>query len=499
MPNYIIGLDQSTQGTKALLFNHLGELIKRVDKPHRQIVNEVGFVEHDPEEIYQNAIYVLKQLILSAGIEKSEITAIGITNQRETTVAFHPDGTPAYPAIVWQCARAQHICDKIAGAGYSKQIKEVTGLELSPYFSAAKMAWILENVPNANSLLQNGDLRIGTMDTYLIYRLTKGKSYVTDCSNASRTQLMNLKTLNWDQTMCDIFQIPIISLPSIQASDSFFGETDIEGFLPKPIPIHAVLGDSQGALFGQGCMKKGMVKVTYGTGSSVMMNAGKSPVKTENGIVSSVGWKINEEVTYVIEGNINYAGAVITWMKEDLRLFDTVSQCEKLANSACLKDTVYLVPAFTGLGAPYWASEAKGMICGMTRNTRREEIIRAGLDCIAYQIRDVLESIAKSTGIQAKELRADGGATKNKYLMQFQSNITEIPLYIAETEELSGLGVAYLAGIKTKLYRKDITKFINYHKYEAKMPKEEVNKKLSGWREAIGLVIGTRQDKAASD
>ncbi len=492
MPNYIIGLDQSTQGTKALLFNHLGELVKRIDRPHRQIVNKEGWVEHDPEEIYQNSLSVIKTLIESSGIEKSEIAALGITNQRETTVAFHPDGTPFYPAIVWQCARAQHICDEIAASGYAKQIKEVTGLELSPYFSAAKMAWILDNIPNAKELSKAGKLKFGTIDTYLIYRLTRGSSYVTDYSNASRTQLMNLKTLTWDKSICDIFQVPLESLPKMQDSDSYFGETDIDGFLPKPIPIHAVLGDSQGALFGQGCIKKGMVKVTYGTGSSVMMTAGDHLVETGDGIVSSVGWKINGEVTYVIEGNINYAGAVITWLKDDLKLFDTVSESEELAKLANPMDTVYLIPAFTGLGAPYWVSDAKGMICGMTRNTKREEIVRAGLDSIAYQIHDVLERITTTTGIKAKELRVDGGATKNDYLMQFQSDITQMPLYVAETEELSCLGVAYLAGMKINLYPSNITSNIKYREYEAKMLPEEVHRKVLGWKDALSLIVRDR-------
>ena len=310
MGKYIIGIDQSTQGTKSLLFDENGELLARADLPHRQIVNEKGWVEHDPEEFYRNVIQTVRNVVEKAGISKEEIVGAGISNQRETALSWDREGRPVYNAIVWQCARGEAICQRLKA--HEAMIKERTGLQLSPYFSAAKLAWIQENVEEARELAAKGLLRCGTVDSFLVYRLTGGKVYRTDYSNASRTQLFNISTLSWDEEICALFGISPKLLPEVTDSDGYYGETDFEGFLERPIPIHGVLGDSHGALFGQGCLEKGMVKATYGTGSSVMMNVGEQPVFSQHGVVSSLAWGMNGKVHYVLEGNINYTGAVIT-------------------------------------------------------------------------------------------------------------------------------------------------------------------------------------------
>ena len=485
---YIIGIDQSTQGTKALLFDSQGELLDRADLPHRQIIDERGWVEHDPEEFYANVIQTVKNVIERAGVDKNKVAGVGISNQRETALAWDRTGKPVYNAVVWQCARGEAICERIKDAG--DMIKERTGLQLSPYFSAAKIAWILENVEGARSLAQEGRLCYGTVDSFLVYRLTGGKVYQTDFSNASRTQLFNIRTLSWDKKICDIFGIPVENLPEVTDSDGYYGETDFEGYLENPVPIHGVLGDSHGALFGQGCLEKGMVKATYGTGSSVMMNVGEEPVFSRHGVVSSLAWGMNGKVNYVLEGNINYTGAVITWLTKDLKLVDSPGQTEELAFAASPEDRTYLVPAFTGLGAPYWDSKATGILCGITRTTNQAEVARAALDSIAYQITDILKAMEDDSGISIQELRVDGGPTKNKYLMQFQSDIAGIPVKVPASEEFSGIGAAYAAGIGLGIYDREAL-FSKQQRttYEPEMEQEEVDIKYKGWKEAVGLVL----------
>ena len=409
MGKYIIGIDQSTQGTKSLLFDENGELLARADLPHRQIVNEKGWVEHDPEEFYRNVIQTVRNVVEKAGISKEEIVGAGISNQRETALSWDREGKPVYNAIVWQCARGEAICQRLKA--HEAMIKERTGLQLSPYFSAAKLAWIQENVEEARELAAKGLLRCGTVDSFLVYRLTGGKVYRTDYSNASRTQLFNISTLSWDEEICALFGISPKLLPEVTDSDGYYGETDFEGFLERPIPIHGVLGDSHGALFGQGCLEKGMVKATYGTGSSVMMNVGEQPVFSQHGVVSSLAWGMNGKVHYVLEGNINYTGAVITWLEKDLKLIASAGETEELAKKAAPEDHTYLVPAFTGLGAPYWDSGAEGILYGITRTTGKAEVVRAALDCIAYQITDIIRVMETDSGIPIRALRADGGPT----------------------------------------------------------------------------------------
>ncbi len=483
MGKYILGIDQSTQGTKALLFDGEGRLRARTDLAHRQITNEKGWVEHDPEEIYANTLQAVKAVVEQAGIDKASLAGVGISNQRETSLVWEETGKPCRNAIVWQDSRAETICETLRGQGRAEWVRRKTGIPLSPYFPAAKLSWILKELGEE---WDKSRLYMGTMDTYLVFRLTGGKEYRTDYSNASRTQLFHIEKLCWDEELCRAFDIPIERLARVTDSDGCFGETDFEGYLEHAIPIHGVLGDSHGALLGQGCTGEGMVKTTYGTGSSVMMNIGNRPVFSEHGLVTSLAWKLKGRVSYVLEGNINYTGAVITWMKDDLGLLQSAAESEALAAGAAAEDKTYLVPAFTGLGAPHWDSGAVGVFYGMSRTTGRAELVRAGLESIAYQIRDILKAMEADAGMKLEELRADGGPTKNGYLMQFQSDICRIPVKVARVEELSGMGAAYAAGAALGIYRGEEAEEDRKRKSFLPLMKEETaGLKCAGWQRAL--------------
>lgn len=484
---YILGIDQSTQGTKALLFDSEGKLIGRCDRSHRQIINDKGWVEHDPLEIYQNVLLVSQDVVRKTGIDKSSIVALGISNQRETALAWDKiTGLPVYNAIVWQCARGEEICQKIANEGVADTIKKITGLPLSPYFSAAKLAWILENIEGARSAMEKGRLGLGTIDSWLVYKLSGGDVYKTDYSNASRTQLFNITDLCWDKVVCDYFGIDEKSLPEVSGSNELYGMTDFGGWLDTAIPIQAVMGDSHGALFGQGCHSPGMIKSTYGTGSSVMMNIGDKPIFSQSGLATSLAWSLDGKIEYVLEGNINYTGAVITWLKEQLQFIINAEETTELAENSNPTDKCYFVPAFSGLGAPYWDSEATAMFTGITRITGKNEFVRAALDCIAYQISDIVKLMQQEASVAIKELRVDGGPTRNRYLMQFQADITENLVNVADVEELSGMGSAYAAGLAIGLYEKaKVFQNIQYKTYQPEMTKDERTRRYQGWQKAI--------------
>lgn len=490
MASYVLGIDQSTQGTKALLFDEKGGLIHRCDLPHRQMIDENGWVEHDPEEIYKNTVHVVGKLLKQSGIDPKKVRTVGISNQRETAMVWNrKTGRPIYHAIVWQCARGAAICKNLEEQGYGSAIRNSTGLALSPYFSAAKIAWVLDHVPEAREQAARGELCCGTMDSWLVYRLTGGAEFATDYSNASRTQLFHIRELSWDEEICRMFRIPVSCLAQVRDSDGVFGETDFEGCLPEKIPIRAVMGDSHGALFGQGCLEKGMIKTTYGTGSSIMMNIGETPVFSRR-VVTSLAWSLGGRVQYVLEGNINYTGAVITWLKDDLQIISDPGETEVLAKSANPGDTTYLVPAFSGLGAPYWDSEAKAVFWGMTRTTKRAELVKAGLESIAYQIADVIRAMSEESGIPISRLRADGGPTRNEYLMQFQSDIAGIPIQVPPFEELSGIGAAYAAGIAVGIYEKEaLFSGIGRRAFTPRMEQAEQRRRLDGWNEAVSKVL----------
>ena len=481
---YVLSIDQSTQGTKAILLNEAGQMLCRCDRAHRQIVNEKGWVSHDPQEIYENLLLVVRDAVARAGICAEDILCMGISNQRETTVVWdRQTGKPVCDAIVWQCSRAAELCQRVLDAGFGPMIQSRTGIPASPYFPASKMAWILENIPG----IKGKDLCFGTVDTWLVWKLTG--EYKTDYSNASRTQLMNLHTLQWDEGICAAFGLNASDMPQICDSDSVFGYTDLGGLLEKKIPIHAVLGDSHAALFGQGCLEPGMAKATYGTGSSVMMNIGREPVFSGHGLVTSLAWKYRGVVNYVLEGNINYTGAVITWLKDDVKLISSASETEALARTANPEDGTYLVPAFTGLGAPYWNSKARAMLWGLSRLTGKAEIVKAALECIAYQITDIVKAMEQDIHLKLGQLRTDGGPTKNGYLMQFQSDMLDCPIAVPSAEELSGLGAAFMAGIACGLWQPEILSSLDRRQYEPLMKREAASQKYAGWQEAVSMVL----------
>lgn len=488
MGRYILAVDQSTQGTKGLLFDQDGKMLARADRQHEQIINDSGWVEHDLEEILRNTILVCKEVIEKAGIDSGDIEAMGISNQRETSAAWDKEtGKPVCNAIVWQCARAQQLCD--AHKSEAEQIRLKTGLTLSPYFPASKFAWIMEHVSEARKLAGSGRLALGTIDSWLIYSLSHEKCFKTDYSNASRTQLFHIGKLCWDKEICESFRIPMQALPEVCMSDSCFGTTDLCGILQKKIPIMGVLGDSHGALFGQNCRKKGELKATYGTGSSVMMNLGEKMVIGSPGVVTSLAWGRKNKIEYVLEGNLNYTGASIRWLK-DISLIDSEKETSRMAQQANPEDRTYFVPAFTGLGAPYWDAEATGILTGITRTTGKNEIVKACLDSIAYQITDLIHLMRQESGSKIREVKVDGGPTANAYLMQFQSDMAQAAVRIPELEELSGMGGAYLAGITAGIYDEEkIFEHISYSSFHPKMEMDKMDRLWKGWQQAVTQVL----------
>ncbi len=484
--SYILGIDQSTQGTKAVLVDEDGEIVGRADRSHKQIVNSKGWVSHDLNEIYENVLAASRDVIEKTGVDKSRICAVGISNQRETTAIWNRKGKPLNEAVVWQCSRAQEMLSVLQMD--EKRVKNITGIPLSPFFPAIKMAWLLKYTEAVQNC-RTEEICLGTIDTWLIYKLTKGREFKTDYSNASRTQLFDIHNLCWSKEMCASFGIPMKSLPQICDSDSAFGETDLGGYLEHPVPIHGVAGDSHAALFGQGCHRSGMIKTTYGTGSSIMMNTGDNCVMSRHGLVTSLAWKVGGKVDYVLEGNINYTGAVITWLKDDLRLISSPQETEEAARNANPEDQTILVPAFSGLSMPYWKSEARAMIWHMSRITGRNEIIKSALESIAFQIEAVLEAMRKDSGMEIRELRVDGGPTKNEYLMQLQSNLSNLKVIPARVEELSALGAAYIAGIGCGLFDQDKLFRVSRGKcFEPLMNAEERKAKWNRWEKAVSMV-----------
>lgn len=497
---YVLAIDQSTQGTKAILFDKESNLVCRTDLPHKQIINEKGWVSHDLTEIYRNTIQTVKNLVEKAGIQKEEIACLGISNQRETSAAWsRKTGEPLAPAIVWQCARAEEICERIKNnvviapgreqgisGGVAEMIRLKTGMQLSPYFPAAKFAWLQQNVEEVRRAKANDDLCLGTIDTWLLFRLTMGKVYATDYSNASKTQLFNIHDLKWDCEICSWFGIDPEKLPEVCDSSHLFGQTDFEGYLQEPILIGGVIGDSQGALFGQGCVEKGMIKATYGTGSSVMMNVGERPVRLDLGLVTSIAWGLNGTVNYVLEGNINYTGAVISWLKDDMGLISSPGETQEMAMEANQNDTTYLVPAFSGLGAPYWQPNAKALIYGMSRTTGKKEIVKAALESIAYQITDVVEMMKAENDLEVRKLCVDGGPTGNQYLMRFQSDILRTEVRLPKCEESSALGAGLMAGLYIGMYGMDMIHTAKgNNRYLPSMPDDERRQKYLGWKNAV--------------
>ena len=505
MQGCLLSIDQSTQGTKALVIREDGRVLAKSALPHRQIINGAGWVSHDLNEIFENVLTAGRQAVDTADISLKSLVGIALTNQRETTAAWDRiSGRPLAEAVVWQCTRADVICQEIEKCGRiggradgdtsPVSVNEIflrTGLKLSPYYPAAKMAWLLREISEVREAEKTGTLALGTVDAYLINRLTAGEVFATDTSNASRTQLFDLERMTWDADILSLFGIPGEFLPEVRESDGVFGKTDLGGFLPEPIPILASLGDSHAALFGHGCTEPGDIKVTYGTGSSIMFNTGEHIVRSESGLSSSVAWTRNGKTQYVLEGNVHYAGAVISWLKDEVGLINDSAETEALCRAAAAEDRTYLVPAFTGLGAPWWASHARATLCGMGRQTGRAEIVRAAVESIAYQIRDVIEAMRADTGRSISCVHADGGPTVNGYLMQFQSDILEAGVAIPEVSDQSAVGVALMAGLKAGLWSEsDVMKMTKPTKtFFPHMDKKERLIRLAGWEEAVRRVI----------
>lgn len=492
MSRYILAVDQSTQGTKGLLFDEKGVLAGRADRPHKQIVSPQGWISHDLNEIRRNTLAVCHDVVEKTGVDKADIAAFAISNQRETTAAWDKvTGEPVCEAIVWQCARAAAIAERVeALPGMAQTVQKRTGIPLSPYFPAAKMAWLLQNAPAAAQLAKQGRLALGTIDSWLLSFLCEGRPHKTDYSNASRTQLFDIVNLRWDEELCRAFGVPVEALPQVCMSDSNFGLTDLGGWLDTPIPVHGVLGDSHGALFGQDCRQPGQIKATYGTGSSVMMHIGDAPKFSDRGLVTSLAWGMGGKVQYVFEGNLNYTGAVMTWLKKDVGLITTDAEATQLAKAANPDDRAYFVPAFTGLGAPYWDSHATGMLTGITRTTGRKEIAKACLECIGYQITDLVQLMGQDAGLPVDTLRVDGGPTASDYLMQFQADMANAYVRVPALQELSGMGAAYAAGIATGLYDpQTVYDHVRHQTYAPAMDPARREVLYHGWQEAILKVL----------
>lgn len=444
MNSKIIAIDQSTSATKAMLFSAECRLLKRVNIEHRQYYPRQGWVEHDPVEIYNNTVKAIATL-LDGAPESDTDYSLAITNQRETVVVWNRlTGEPVYNAVVWQCQRGAELCRALKEAGHEETVRAKSGLMIDPFFSATGVKWILDNVDGASEAASRGELLLGTMESWLIWKLTRGQVHACDYTNASRTLLFNIHTLGWDSELLDIFGIPASMLPKALPSDSVFGETDIEGLFKTPITIAGAIGDSHGALVGQMCFKSGMGKATYGTGSSVMVNIGTEPLTPPAGLVTSVGFAALGKVHYAFEGNIHCTGATIKWLTDKLGLIGSPSEVEKFALSVPDTGGVYFVPAFAGLGAPWWNSRAKAAIVGMTLATGKGHVCRAALDAIAYQIKDLVGTMTGENGVSLSELRVDGGPTKNNYLMQFQADMLNVPVNRADIEEASAYGAVLM-------------------------------------------------------
>jgi glycerol kinase len=447
MQQYILSFDQGTTSSRAIIFNKNGSIIASAQKEFTQIFPQPGWVEHDANEIWSTQIGVAAEAISKAGLGVKEIAAIGITNQRETTVVWDKTtGIPIYNAIVWQDRRTADYCDSLKAEGHAESIQQKTGLIIDAYFSATKLKWILDNIEGARSKAENGDLLFGTIDSWLVWKLTNGLVHVTDVSNASRTMLFNIHTLSWDTELLQLFNIPDAVLPQVKSSSEIYGHTQ-HMLAAHSIPIAGIAGDQQAALFGQQCTHPGMVKNTYGTGCFMLMNTGTSPVTSKNNLLTTIAWQINGVTEYALEGSVFIAGAVVQWLRDGLKIIRTAAEVETLASSVLTTDGVYIVPAFAGLGAPYWNQHARGTIVGITRGTTNCHIARAALESIAYQTMDLLKAMEADSGISIKELRVDGGATANNLLMQFQSDLLQTKVIRPITIETTALGAAYLAGL----------------------------------------------------
>ncbi|AJC74392.1 glycerol kinase [Pseudothermotoga hypogea DSM 11164 = NBRC 106472] len=490
---YVLALDQGTTSSRAILFDSSGNVVGMVNQEFPQIYPKPGWVEHDPYDILESQVSVAKKLLRTFDVEPNQIAAIGITNQRETTIVWDKKtGKPVYNAIVWQCRRTANICDELKAQGLADYIQRKTGLVIDAYFSATKVQWILKNVPDVLEKAKRGDVAFGTVDSWLIWNLTGGKVHATDVSNASRTMLFNISDLCWDQELLDIFGVPRSMLPQVFPSSYVYGVTDKDIFGVE-IPIAADIGDQQAALFGQMCIRAGMVKNTYGTGCFILMNIGDRPIFSRSGLLTTVAWKLKDEVSYALEGSVFIAGAAVQWLRDELRMVESAAETEQMALSVPSSAGVYVVPAFVGLGAPHWDMYARGAIFGLTRGSKKEHIVRAVLESIAYQTRDVVEVMCEECRTELKTLRVDGGASKNNFLMQFQADILNVPVERPKVNETTALGAAYLAGLAVGYWgsmEQIESQWQLDRKFVPNMDEKEREELYKGWKKAVERAKG---------
>lgn len=489
MEKYILSFDAGTTSSRAIIFNKKGQIINVAQKEFQQIYPKAGWVEHDPMEIWASQSGVAREVLEKSAIRPDQIVGIGITNQRETTIVWDKNtGKPVYNAIVWQCRRTASYCEMLKENGWIDKIRDKTGLVVDAYFSATKIAWILDNVEGAREKAERGDLLFGTVDTWLVWNLTRGKVHVTDYSNASRTMLFNIKDLKWDDEILEALNIPRSMMPEVKDSSCIYGYTDEHTYGGARIPIAGIAGDQQAALFGQNCFRPGMVKNTYGTGCFVLMNTGQEMIRSKNGLLTTIAWGIDGRVSYALEGSVFIAGAAIQWLRDELRLVYDSPQSEYYANKIEDTDGVVVVPAFTGLGAPYWDMYARGGIFGLTRGTKREHLVRATLESLAYQSKDVIEAMQEDAKIPLAHLRVDGGASANNFLMQFQADMLNTEVHRPRTLETTSLGAAYLAGLAVG-YWKDLDEisedFSIDRTFKPQMSQEKRDKNYKYWKKAI--------------
>lgn len=493
---YILSIDQGTTSTRAIIFDHESNILAMASEEITQIYPHPGWVEHNPNQIWVSVLAVMARVLLEAKLKPQDIHAIGITNQRETTVIWNKDtGQPIYNAIVWQSRQTSDICDSLKEQGYQSLFKKKTGLLIDAYFSGTKIKWILDNVAGARELAQKGKLMFGTIDTWLVYKLSGEKIHITDYTNASRTLLYNIHDLKWDEELCQILDIPLSMLPEVHSSSEVYGYTAPHHFFGKKVAISGIAGDQQAALFGQNCFDEGMVKNTYGTGCFMLMNTGDKPIISENGLLTTIAWGINNEITYALEGSVFVAGSSVQWLRDGIKLIESASETETLATSLASNEGVYMVPAFVGLGTPYWDSDARGALFGLTRGTSKEHITRAILESICYQSMDVLRAMEEDTKLPITSFKVDGGATVNQFLMQFQSDILGLKVEQPKILETTALGAAYLAGLSSGYWKtKDEIRasWKLAKSYEPHMDDATRKNYIKGWKIAVAA---TRQFK----
>ena len=463
MEQFILAIDQGTTSSRAIIFNHNGEIVNSAQKEFTQYFPKSGWVEHDANEIFLSVLAVYMETMVNSGISPEQIAGIGITNQRETTVVWDKTtGNPIYHAICWQSRQTAEICDELRKNGYEKLIRDKTGLLIDPYFSGTKIKWILDHVDGARKKAENGELLFGTIDSWLVYKLSGGKAHVTDYSNASRTLLYNIHDLCWDDELLEILSIPKTMLPEVKPSSYIYAHTASYHFYNREVPIAGIAGDQQAALFGQTCFHPGMAKNTYGTGCFLLMNTGEKPIRSGYGMLTTIAWGIDGKVEYALEGSVFVAGSAIQWLRDGLHMIDTAPESERIAQEVTDCEGVYVVPAFVGLGAPYWDDKVRGAVFGITRGTSKAHFVRATLESLAYQSRDIIEAMEKDSGISLTKLKVDGGAVKNNLLMQFQSDILNVPVERPMLNETTALGAAYLAGLAVGFYESKEELLKNY-------------------------------------